>query len=279
MKPKPDRRGKPGFADRQGNFVTDGASSSTLRELRTHLGAPQVLAVLAGVALVLGFSGPFGTYQGLGLPLRLLYWSAVVFGTYTIGAAVIISIEDRWPRLRPVARVALGGAAIGVVVSALLIALGVVFFGVEDLRSAFLRTTAPGAFAVSWVVLALREVLRSDSGASRPALAEPAAPAILRRLPLDKRGALIALSAEDHYVAVSTARGRELLLMRLSDAIDGAEGVAGLQVHRSHWVALDQVRAAERQGDGAVLTLSDGQRIPVSRSRLPAVRDAGLLPG
>ena len=37
-------------------------------------------------------------------------------------------------------------------------------------------------------------------------------------------------------------------------------------------------RLAQRRGDGAVLTLSDGAEIPGSRANLRAVRAAGLLP-
>ena len=257
--------------------MSHGRASSTLRELRAHLSAPPVVTVQAGVALVLGLSGPFGTFEALSLPPRMIYWAAVVFGTYGIGAAFTLTVETRWPGLRLAPRIALTGALIGAAVTVLLLALGVALFGTDGLIEALATRIIPGAFVISWVVLALREVLLRH--APQPAPPRAASPAILQRLPLEKRGALVALSAEDHYVAVATSRGRELLLMRLSDAIAAAEGVAGLQVHRSHWVALDQIRTAERQGDGAMLTLSDGQRIPVSRSRLPAVRDAGLLPG
>ncbi|MCW1932118.1 LytTR family DNA-binding domain-containing protein [Pararhodobacter zhoushanensis] len=99
----------------------------------------------------------------------------------------------------------------------------------------------------------------------------------MARLPLDKRGALISLSVQDHYVEVVTLRGRELLLMRLSDAIAETGGDVGLQVHRSHWVALDQVRAARREGARGVLTLSDGREIPVSRTYAAAAKAAGLF--
>jgi DNA-binding LytR/AlgR family response regulator len=42
---------------------------------------------------------------------------------------------------------------------------------------------------------------------------------------------------------------------------------------------VDQVRAVRRQGDGAVLAMSDGSEVPVSRSAMPVLRDAGLMPG
>nr|WP_301270752.1 MULTISPECIES: LytTR family DNA-binding domain-containing protein [unclassified Roseobacter] len=105
----------------------------------------------------------------------------------------------------------------------------------------------------------------------------PPAP-LLDRLPLEKRGPLVALSVEDHYVRVRTTKGEEMVLMRLTDAIREVGATAGLQVHRSHWVALDAVRSARREGDRAILTMSHGGDIPVSRSRLADAKSARLLP-
>lgn len=257
--------------------MTDPAPSSTLREWRAHVTAPPVLAAQAGVALVAGLSGPFGTFDVFALPVRLGYWVVVVFGTYALGAAVTIALE---PRLagRPLwVQVALLGAAVGAAVAVCLALLNLPLHGWRGLARVFDPAGTAGAFVVSWVVMGLRAVL-APARASAPAPAAPRPARILSRLPLDRRGALIALSVQDHYVEVITTRGRDLILMRLSDAMAEAEGVAGLQVHRSHWVALDQVRAARRQGDGAVLTLSDGREVPVARARVAAVRAAGLLP-
>ena len=92
------------------------------------------------------------------------------------------------------------------------------------------------------------------------------------------RGALVALSSEDHYTRIRTTRGEELVLIRLADAIREAEPVKGLQVHRSHWVALDHIAAARRDGDRAILRLSIGSDIPVSRANVARLREAGLLP-
>ena len=45
-----------------------------------------------------------------------------------------------------------------------------------------------------------------------------------------------------NYVEVWTERGTHLVLMRLSDAIRETAGENGLQIHRSHWVALGAVK-------------------------------------
>ena len=70
----------------------------------------------------------------------------------------------------------------------------------------------------------------------------PQAPRFLDRLPLKLRGAKIhAVQAEDHYLRIHTDRGSDLILMRLSDAVEELEGLEGAQTHRSWWVARDAV--------------------------------------
>jgi DNA-binding LytR/AlgR family response regulator len=94
-----------------------------------------------------------------------------------------------------------------------------------------------------------------------------------------KRGRLISLSVQDHCTEVATSNGAALVLLRLIDTIAEAEPTAGLQVHRSHWVATREVVSARQDGAKAVLTMSDGRDIPVSRTYVQAVKDTGLLPG
>ena len=145
----------------------------------------------------------------------------------------------------------------------------------------------PGAAGTLATILAIAAIasagfrLARELQAPAPPVAAAggtAPPALLDRLPLDKRGALVSLSVEDHYVRVRTTRGEAMVLMRLGDAIREAAPVAGLRVHRSHWVAREAVRAVRREGDRAVLQMTAGGDIPASRSHIPALREAGLLP-
>jgi DNA-binding LytR/AlgR family response regulator len=76
---------------------------------------------------------------------------------------------------------------------------------------------------------------------------------------------------------VTTTAGRALVLLRLSDAIAEAEGVPGLQIHRSHWVTLAAVARVRRDGARVLLVLKDGRELPVSRTFMPQARLAGLL--
>jgi len=101
---------------------------------------------------------------------------------------------------------------------------------------------------------------------------EPEQPPFLKRLSHARAGKLWALSSERHYVRVYTSSGDELLLMRLSDAMDQCAGLDGIQVHRSHWVHRCAVSAhLHGQGRSEVL-LRNGVRIPVSRSNYAALR-------
>jgi DNA-binding LytR/AlgR family response regulator len=116
----------------------------------------------------------------------------------------------------------------------------------------------------------LEAVARLQASGGEPARA------LRERLPMRLRRATIhALQAEDHYVRVHTAAGSELLLMRLADAIREAEGLSGLQTHRSWWVAEAGVAGVERDGERVVIRLHGGAVAPVSRSWQKAVREAG----
>ena len=103
-----------------------------------------------------------------------------------------------------------------------------------------------------------------------------APPKFLERLPLKLRGGeLWAIEAEDHYLRLHTSKGQDLILLRLSDAIDELAGIEGAQAHRSWWVARDAIVEA-RRGDGrATLTLKDGSEVPVSRTFARVLRARG----
>jgi len=101
---------------------------------------------------------------------------------------------------------------------------------------------------------------------------------VLQRLPIEKRGELISMTVMDHYVEVTTTRGKHLILMRFKDAIAEIPSQLGLQIHRSYWVASDQVQAHRRDGKQLLLITTAQDALPVSRRYQKAVLMAGLLP-
>ena len=269
-----------GYADDGVYRVNAPNPQSTLRRIRTdwagHFRKPVVLAALAGVSFVLGVSGPFDTIDTLRPGPRLAYWTLTVWLTYGLGAVYYIALfgEDEAPRWTALV---LSAPAAGFLVLAVLVGLNRVFFGNWFDNGGELLRVWGFSTVVAFIVTAL-SALTYARPTPPAAAAATTPPPLLRRLPLDKRGSLVSLSVEDHYVQVVTDQGREMLLMRLRDAMEETAPHPGLQVHRSHWVARDQVTAVRRRGDGAMLTTSAGDEIPVSRSFMPELRRVGLLP-
>jgi DNA-binding LytR/AlgR family response regulator len=89
---------------------------------------------------------------------------------------------------------------------------------------------------------------------------------------------LLCLQMEDHYVRAHTARGSDLILTPLKDAIAELGATDGLQVHRSWWVARAAVAEPVTSGRNLSLRLSNGLEVPVSRASVAKLRAAGWLP-
>lgn len=248
-----------------------------LRELRAHFADPKVWGSMAVVALLLGLSGPFGTFFVLPTAGRIAYWVAIVVATYGLGSGIGFVLEpilqrrldSRW-------LVALvSGLAIGPVVTAAVMLVNIATFGpganVIDALSLLLNCTL-----VSVALSGASLLLPGRQSQTVPAQS-PGPPAILQRVPLPQRGRLVALSVADHYVEIVTDKGKSLVLIRLSDAIAETGGEPGVQIHRSHWVALWAVSGVERRDGKVIVALTTGIKFPVSRGAMPAVRAAGLI--
>ena len=249
---------------------------SALRQMRQHVMTARTLAVLVLVGIVATIAAPFGTGDAMSVLPRAAFWIGIVVLTYGLGSLVDAVLRPWLEGLRPAARVAIIAAATGAVIGAALQVITAAIFGLQDLQQELV--SGMRNFIIGACVSVGVQIAHPANARFRDTMPEPRAPALLDRLPLDKRGALVAISVEDHYVRVRTTKGEEMLLMRLSDAIRETEPVEGLQVHRSHWVAGAAVQAARRAGDRAVLTMSAGDEIPASRTYVPALRAAGFLP-
>lgn len=255
-----------------------------LRETQGMFASPRALVTLGAAGVVLGLSGPFGTFADFNAAGRLAYWLAVVVATYAVGQAVALfglAALAAWPVPVPV-RVAVAALATGVPVT--LIVLGINFIAYGGASTMPPLTLWGYCTAISLAVVTVLTVAGRGQPAAAPAAAErmptaagDAPPPLLNRLPLPQRGRLLALSVKDHYVEVRTDRGTTLVLIRLSDAIGETGGVAGVQIHRSHWVALEAVRRVVRSRGKVLVELPGGEQLPVSRGYMPAARQAGIV--
>lgn len=109
--------------------------------------------------------------------------------------------------------------------------------------------------------------------AGQPAMAA-GKPSFLARVRADRRGPLLALRAEGHYLRVYTEVGSDLILCRMSDALNELDEQEGARVHRSWWVA-ERALSGERSAES--LQLRNGLRVPVSRSYRLHARERGWL--
>ncbi|MEM7023914.1 MAG: LytTR family DNA-binding domain-containing protein [Pseudomonadota bacterium] len=256
----------------QASFANDTLPNHLRREITTLFGSSRHLALLALVALFAGVTGPFGTYEALSPASRYLFWTLVVVGTAAAGQVTGTAVELlirrlAWPAVPKVLVCAVLSAppVFGVVVVALL------GFGfrpdAQDLVILYLQCTAVVAG------IGILAFLLAPQGGKR---AETAPPMLMRRLPGARRGRLIRLAAQDHYVEVVTTGGRTLVPMRFRDAIAEAAPEPGAQVHRSHWVALRAVSGRGRVNHRPGLHLSDGSFVPIGRKFRSEAQREGL---
>lgn len=246
------------------------------------IGGPRVwardLSVAVFIGLALAFIGPFGSYDrpleqrlltclGYGLAGSAVFWPSVRLGV-RLGARA--GLPDPFAAVVALAA-ACAPVALVVWLISPLVNPGRHATGVMPLYFSVLALALPLGFAMLFV---------SRWAEPRPtveATPELAPPRLLARLPGRLGADILALQAEDHYVRVHTALGSDLILMRLADAIAEADGVEGLRVHRSWWVAKTAVRSARAEGRRAMLVLTGGLEVPVTRESVPEVRRAGWL--
>ena len=95
----------------------------------------------------------------------------------------------------------------------------------------------------------------------------------LNRLHATAADDIVCLHVSGHYIDVTSNSGSKVILMRLADAVT-ALGDRGMQVHRSYWVAYSHMTEVVRHDHQTVLSLTNGQEVPVSRTFLSAVREA-----
>lgn len=255
----------------------------TPRELAHRL----AFATVAGAFF--GLIGPFGSF-GTPAPVRLAVWTVNFWaGALLVGTAMQLAERTRrrldvpawfaWPLA-----VALASAPLAAVAELAQRGIGGRPTGQTPLEL-YLQTLAIAA-PTGLGYLGLHLMLERARGPAAPpsAAATPpprdgssgAAPFLDRLEPRLGRD-LLALQMEDHYVRAHTARGSALILMPLGRAVEELEGVEGLRVHRSWWVARSAVEAVEADGRNLRLRLRGGLAAPVARNAAAELRRAGWL--
>lgn len=245
---------------------------STLREMTRMIVRPRYWIVFAAVVALFTITGPFGTYLRLDFLPRLGYWLVVQTGAWGIAlvfiSASIVRLENStWPFFL---HIFIGSAVAAIPIAIWVVAINSVVFDIgiswQELGANVL-ISAPVAVAIGLVTWMFAEPPELPSPGTEPA-------PLMQRLPVELRGPLVRISVQDHYSEVVTTKGSHLVLLRFSDALNETGDQAGMQVHRSHWVADAAVTALRRSDGRLTIRTSDDVDIPVSRTYAPDVRKA-----
>lgn len=264
---------------------------SAFEQLRAAFAAP-ITRVIWGVGtILLSLIAPFDMAETTTLFSRAVYWFALIGCAIGISLSTKYSVMNFFPGLAPLHLVALTAFIFAAAYTPVIyLANYLILPNRMDSLGSF-----PEMFGLVLLIFfclaAVISVIQHQYATPAPitpptpaaslldaSLQGDARPALVRRLEHQLQSArIIRLSMQDHYVEVHTDAGSQLILMRMSDAITELDGIEGLQVHRSHWVALDAVTGSKREKGRIYLVTRDGGAVPVSRSHAATVREFGLV--
>lgn len=237
--------------------------------------------IWAACVVLTVLAGPFGSYDTMAWPERLLYWGLVISAGLVLGlcarGVMFTVLGQRRPVLFDLGAALCVGVTLGPLVWVLRGALDPMLSHADlSLGSITLNT--------SLIILGVF-VMRRKFGMETPSSylghsgeEDGSIPRLHRRLSLPPEAEILRLSGRDHFVEVVTDAGTETLRLRLTDAVDEMEPVPGLCTHRSHWVALSAIDGTARESGGKLFViLRNGERIPVSRKYRPALEALDLI--
>lgn len=266
----------PDYADRPDTFADSGALQFALREVQGLLRRPGFWIVLAAAVAILVVSGPSGTLDRFNAAERTAYWATIALATFVTGLfSTVLLVRLIRPRIGArIPSIALGALLAALPITAEVWLANLVFPDSTPTSAADLGGLYGMCLVITLAIATIYDV-------SSPKPADPAAPPsqreenenrFLARIPARLGKDLVSLQAQDHYLEVTTTIGRDLILMRLSDAEAELAGYPGMRVHRSWWVARAGVDGIDTAGDKMTIRLSSGAVAPVSRANRAAVR-------
>jgi hypothetical protein len=261
-----------------------------------HIGDPTPWKYFLGVSIALGVLfaalGPEGTTD-LGAIPALFQWLAQAMIPMALCIAAHISLHRSGPfdRLNPWLKLLVSGCAGAVLFSP-------IAYGIDLLLGMGPTPGTPHAsewlnelgavivpVAFSWVAINApfqlgysfrREVHTAPASPlpppSPPLPAPSSEPFFLSLIPAARRGEVIHMKSELHYLSVTTIKGQSLILYTLRDAVQELPPDMGIQTHRSYWANLAHVKEFAADGRLAKATMSDGAKVPVSRSKMQAMK-------
>ncbi len=240
-------------------------STDTTQIAVRSLGHSPFWIINFGAIAVCFLSGPFGTLEALPSGFRLIYWGLIVLVTSMLALWLhtFLRLRDKVSVLVIIAV----SMCFGFLVAGIVLVLSLALLQPIDRYPGNIELVSysfPSAaiiFLLSALVMRSMAVPKLVDQKTRPALLDR-----LEKFPHAQQ--ILSLSAQDHYVEVTTEIGTELCLMRLSDAIAKVEPIKGFQIHRSHWIAASAIKSIDAKGTATHALLVDGRTLSISQSRL-----------
>lgn len=253
----------------------------TLRAFRAEFFTATTWVIWFVASAVLVVAGPFGTFESMPISERLLFWPILLavslLISYSVRAAVTTVAQSHHQLSR----------------DGIVIVLFSTFFAPMPTLIAELTTRDPQQpimslfeaylliLIIASAVVIVRHVVGIESRSRRQDEDGDCEeiPRFLRRLDGHVRPEqVLRLTVDDHYVDVYLSNGEtRRVLIRFADAVEEMDGLEGMCVHRSHWVASHAIRGVEKCGGREFVVLSDDSRVPVSRTYRPNLVEAGWI--
>ncbi len=275
----------------------NGAMQNIQRDIKEILLSPIAIVSWVTGSLVTALVGPFDTYTVIPLDQRLFFWFGILATATTIAVCLQITIRRLIPSWGIIGYTCIAWSVFVVVFLGIVLAVIRVLYAHLELPSTYLLAgiIASVAAAINLMIYLISpqtlsgEILETADAAT----VKPVAPlevkthnstitpgarnAFLQRFGPDVGERLIRLAMRDHYIEVYTEVGQRLVHMRFADALDEISDLNGQQVHRSHWVNFDEIETVVKDGAKLGFKMSDGEVVPIARSRKSSLKERGLL--
>jgi hypothetical protein len=234
------------------------------------------LIINAIFALILGFLGPFGSFN---MPLleRLLYWFVlfnlgyiIYFYAYKLSDWIF---NNKQPPI--VVSYTFPSLVSSVPISILVVLASSYFSNINIFSLKYFLLVLPNVFILGVIIDTIMKLIHRPHEAENIEVIP--GENFINRLPKNIGKELICISMEDHYLLAYTDLGNHMMLMRMKDAMIELKEYPGMQVHRSYWVATKHVSHSVKNLRKNILVMSNNMEIPVSRKYLALVKEAKLL--
>jgi len=222
------------------------------------------LAVLPFMGFLLALAGPFGSYLNMPFWARCAHFALcftvigvlIIEGAYRLARRYFLGNWPLWMAL--LFDLALTPVAAGIVWVSLHVFQPAAIVHVRFIDLLWQNLLIIVSVQAVFVTVAV--VQQTQLPQAEPEAGEDYP--LAHRLPFAlKRSSILALTSEDHYLRVYTARGEALIHMTLTEAVELLK--RGFQIHRSHWISEGTVKDYRRDQ----VELVSGLHLPVSRHR------------